>query len=177
MEASINFYRSEKGKMSAFSNILDIGIPTGIPVFNVWTGRVSTLLKKCKCGETMDIRLRTVIYSSTVEIDNVPIFSCDECFHTEILTEVKPELARLISELGSKPRKQKINFDEMNEWAHLITKAIDRELMHVPIHNIIGERVDQLLDLMLLAQSLGDKDWEEDLRARLSQITKPALTT
>lgn len=125
----------------------------------------------------MDIRLRTVIYSGAVEIDNVPIYSCDACFHTEILSEVKPDLTRIISGLGAKPKKQKLNFDEMNEWAHLIAKAIDKELMHVPIHHIIGERIDQLLDLMLLAQSLRDTEWEEELRVRLSQISKPVLTT
>lgn len=135
------------------------------------------MLKICKCGVKMDVRLRTVIYSNTVEIDNVPIYTCDTCFNTEILPGVKPELTRLIGELGNKPPKQKLQFNEMNEWAHLISKAIDRELAHLPIQTIIRDRIDQLLDMLLLARSLQDRQWEEDIRARLSQITKPVSTT
>src|SRR5690554_7681 len=98
----------------------------------------------------MDIRLRTVIYSKAVEIDNVPIYTCSQCFHTEVLTGVKTDLAQLISQLGGNPQIQKINFNELNEWAFLITKASDLELVHIPIQSIVGERIDQLLDLLLL---------------------------
>lgn len=135
------------------------------------------MLKTCKCGKTMDIRLRAVVYSKTVEIDNVPICSCDICDHTEILPEVKPELSRIITELGKTPKKQKLNFTELNEWAYLITKAIDPERIHESIQSIICERIDQLLDMLLLARSLQDAEWENELRHRLSQITNPALTT
>jgi hypothetical protein len=135
------------------------------------------VFKRCNCGQQMDIRLRTVIYSKTVEIDNVPIYTCAECFHTEILTGVKDDLAQLINQLGVQPHMQKINFHELNEWAFLISKATDLELIHIPIQSIVGERIDQLLDLLLLARSLNDLDWENDLVGRLSQITKSVLTT
>ncbi|UUZ85779.1 hypothetical protein LJK88_21195 [Paenibacillus sp. P26] len=35
--------------------------------------------KLCKCGGEMSIRLRTVIYQNKVEIENVPIFTCESC--------------------------------------------------------------------------------------------------
>ncbi len=38
------------------------------------------------------------------------------------------------------------------------------------------ERVNELLDLLLLAQSLKEKEWMEDLRNRLTQITKQTPT-
>jgi len=135
------------------------------------------LYKNCKCGASMDIRLRTVIYSSKVEIENVPIYSCDSCYHTELMIGIKHELVKLIGSLGSKPEKQKLQFDEWNEWAHLITLVSDKERMHLSIQTIINHRIDELLDVMLLARSLGDKNWEQQLRERLSQITKPVLTT
>ncbi|MEX2415414.1 MAG: hypothetical protein WD424_04650 [Paenibacillaceae bacterium] len=135
------------------------------------------MFKKCNCGQPMDIRLRTVIYSKTVEIDNVPIYTCAKCFHTEILTGVKSDLAQLISQLGGQPHIQKINFHELNEWAFLISKATDLELVHKPIQSIVGERIDQLLDLLLLARSLHDVRWENDLVGRLTQITKSVLIT
>jgi len=133
------------------------------------------VLKKCSCGQPMDIRLRTVIYSKHVEIDNVPIYTCSKCFHTEILTGVKADLALLISKLGSQPQIQKINFNELNEWAFLIAKASDLELVHIPIQSIVGERIDQLLDLLLLSRSLNDVNWENDLVGRLTQLTRPVL--
>lgn len=133
------------------------------------------MIKECSCGQPMDIRLRTVVYSKTVEIDNVPIYTCSKCFHTEILTGVKADLAQLINQLGGKPHMQKINFNELNEWAFLITKATDLELVHIPIQSIVGERIDQLLDLLLLARSLNDVYWENDLVGRLMQLTKPVL--
>ena len=133
------------------------------------------MLKQCSCGQPMDIRLRTVIYSKTVEIDNVPIYTCSKCFYTEILTGVKADLAQLISQLGGKPHIQKINFNELNEWAFLITKATDLDLVHIPIQSIVGERIDQLLDLLLLSRSLNDVYWENDLVGRLTQLTKPVL--
>ena|SRR5690554_6613376 len=143
---------------------------------NVWFEGVGLLFKKCICGQPMDIRLRTVIYSKTVEIDNVPIYSCTKCFHTEILTGVKSHLGDLIKQLGAEPHTQKINFHEINEWAFLISKATDVELVDIPIQSIVGERIDQLLDLLLLARSLDDHVWENDLVGRLTQITKPVLS-
>jgi hypothetical protein len=130
------------------------------------------LLKTCVCGETMDIELSTVIYSSKVEIEKVPIYSCKQCLHTEVLTDVKPELSRLIIELGQHPEKQKFYFDEMNEWAKLLALATDQELLDVPLEEIIGSRIDHLLDLMIIARSVGDEAWENELRGRLQQLTK-----
>lgn len=138
--------------------------------------KLSDLLRKCPCGETMDIRLRTLIYSHAVEIQNVPVCNCDACHHAEVLPGAKPQLTALISKLGKKPDRQKLNFADVSEWAYLITLAIDEELFHLPIQQLIGDRIDQLLDLLLLSRSLGDKAWEADLHAKLAQITNPVLT-
>lgn len=123
----------------------------------------------------MDIRLRKVIYSRRVEVDNVPVYACAGCQRVRILPEVKEELARLIRGFGRKPDREKLDFADVSEWALLITQATDRKRMHEPIQQIIAERVDQLLDMMLLARSLDDYDWEEELRSRLSQITRPVM--
>lgn len=130
------------------------------------------MLATCKCGTKMDIRLRTIIYSKIVEINNVPVYDCSTCFHVEVLPYVKKELSNLIQDIGGRPESGKLNFDELNEWALLISRAIDRDQLQMSIQDIICERIDQLLDLLLLARSLGDVRWEDDLRHRLSQITR-----
>jgi hypothetical protein len=134
------------------------------------------LQKQCKCGSEMSIRLRTVIYQNKVEIDNVPVFSCDSCNRSEVFTEVKPELTALIGTLGSKPVKQQLQFNEVSEVALLMLKVTEKKRSSDPVEYIIQERINELLDLLLLAQSLQDEVWMEDVRKRLSQIAKHSLT-
>lgn len=134
------------------------------------------MLKYCKCGAAMDFRLRTVIYQNKVEIENVPVFSCDTCNRSEVFAEVKPDLTGLIGKLGSKAEKQSVHFEDVSEIAHLMVKAADKERQSESAHMIIQERINELLDLLLLAQSLQDDHWMDDLRKRLTQIAKHSLS-
>ncbi len=122
----------------------------------------------------MTLHLRSVIFSGKVEIENVPIFSCDSCNRSEVLSDVKPELKGLIGELGNDPPKQHVYFNEHNELAYLMCSVSDKDAVHMPVREIVTDRINQLLDLLLLAQSLGDDEWAEDARKRLSQITRHA---
>lgn len=133
--------------------------------------------KHCKCGRLMSIRLRTVIYQNKVDIENVPIFSCDCCGRSEVASTVKPELTGLIRKLGSKPDKKQLYFNETSEIANLLLKVTEKERMNDSMEKIVTERVNELLDILLLAQSLGDLPWMEDTRKRLSQISQHSLST
>ncbi|CAG7622460.1 hypothetical protein ACFQI7_04985 [Paenibacillus allorhizosphaerae] len=133
--------------------------------------------KQCKCGKAMIIRLRTVIYQNKVEIENVPIFSCDSCSRSEVFSEVKPDLTSLIGTLGSKPGKQLLQFQDVSEIAHLMVKVTEKKRAADPVEMIIDERINELLDLLLLAQSLQDEVWIADVRKRLSQIASRSLST
>lgn len=125
----------------------------------------------------MNIRLRTVIYLNTVEIENVPIFSCEACQRSELFPPVKPELAGMIRALGAKPEIKRLFFDEISEIAYLMHKAADKEHRNLALETILEERINELLDLLLLAQSLGDREWVGDVRRRLQQITGNAIHT
>ncbi len=134
--------------------------------------------KLCTCGETMNIRLCTIIYSNKVEIENVPVFSCAKCRRSEVYSGVKPDLTKLIGKLGHEPEKKQLYFNEMNELAHLMYKASNKDgTGGASAEEIVEERINQLLDLLLLAQSLGDQKWGEDIRGRLAQIANLAFTT
>lgn len=133
------------------------------------------LHKECTCSRSMSIRLRTVIYQNKVEIENVPVFTCDFCNRSEVFQGVKPDLTKLIAELGSKPDKMKIRFDEKSELAHLMKAVTDKEHRHEPVGAILEERINQLLDMLLLARSLEDQIWMNDIMERLSQITQYAM--
>ncbi|XEC96939.1 hypothetical protein AB6A23_10590 [Paenibacillus tarimensis] len=135
--------------------------------------------KRCPCGEWMTMKLRTVIYSGKVEIDNVPIYSCSSCSRSEVFPEVKPDLTGLIGKLGARPPKQTFLFNEWNEWADLLVELYDKQKQADAhsVERIIEERINKLLDLFLLAQSLSDEEWINDLEKRLSQISKRSIHT
>ncbi|UJF35240.1 hypothetical protein [Paenibacillus hexagrammi] len=133
--------------------------------------------KHCKCGQSMNLRLRTVIYQNKVDIENVPIYSCETCTRSEVVPHVKPELTGLIGKLGSKPDKQQIMFHEVSEVAYLLLKVTEREHMNDSMEKIVEERINELLDVLLLAQSLGDVPWTEEIRKRLAQITQHTMST
>ncbi|WP_168121988.1 hypothetical protein [Paenibacillus sp. HB172176] len=135
--------------------------------------------KKCQCGNMMKMKLRTVIYSGKVEIDNVPIFSCQECSRSEVIPEVKPDLTGLIAKLGNEPGKQSFLFNECNEWADLLVEArANRQMPGQPeVEAMIEQRINTLLDLYLIAQKLDDQPWIDDLNKRLQQISRRILHT
>ncbi|WP_020615401.1 hypothetical protein [Paenibacillus daejeonensis] len=135
--------------------------------------------KSCPCGETMSMKLRTVIYSGKVEIDNVPVYSCDACSRSEVFPEVKPDLTGLIGQLGAKPEQQTFLFNEWNEWADLIMELYTRQKRpsRQEMDKLIGERINKLLDLLLLAQRLGDDEWIAEVEKRLSQISRRTMST
>ncbi|WP_342663535.1 hypothetical protein [Paenibacillus pinihumi] len=125
------------------------------------------------------MKLRTVVYSGKVEIDNVPIFSCPACNRSEVSPEVKPDLTGLIGQLGSQPDKQTFLFNEWNEWADLLVEVYAKDKL--PKSHVLEEhmtaRINKLLDLFLIAQSLGDEDWMNEIQKRLSQISRRSIHT
>lgn len=132
--------------------------------------------KACTCGVRMELRLRKVIYTNKVEIENVPIFSCDACGRSEVFAPVKSELQSTIRSLGAKPDKQLLYFNECNELAGLLLKASEKDSWKVSLEQLIEERINQLLDVLLLARSLHDEDWAEDTQKRLQAITGFAIS-
>jgi hypothetical protein len=135
------------------------------------------LPKLCKCGQKMNICLKTVIYKNRIEIDNVPIYICESCSKSEVFQPVKSELTELISQFGNNPEKRQIYFNETSELAFLLMTVIQKEHKDTPIDKILEGRINELLDLLLLARSLNDELWVVDILKRLSQITLQSINT
>jgi len=127
----------------------------------------------------MSMKLRTVIYSGKVEIDNVPVYSCEACSRSEVFPEVKPDLTGLIGRLGSEPEPQTFLFNEWNEWADLILELYVRQKRpgQQELDRLIEERINKLLDLLLLARRMGDEQWAGEVEKRLSQISRRTMST
>jgi hypothetical protein len=131
--------------------------------------------KSCACGHQKTLRLRSLIYSKKVAIMNVPVLGCAQCGHCEVLPEVAPDLIALLRDLGDKPVEQHIWFNEVNELAYIFFEANRRKRRKRPVPVIVEERINQLLDLLLLAQSLQNSEWVADVETRLTQISKAEL--
>lgn len=132
--------------------------------------------KQCKCGSAMGIKLRTVIYQNKVEIENVPVYSCETCQRSEVVALVKPELTGIIGRLGNLPEKQQLQFNDISEIAHLMKMVTDKQFASSPVEKIVEHRINELLDLLLLAQSLKDEQWMDDIRKRLGQIAMHSMS-
>ena len=130
--------------------------------------------KRCPCGDVMPMKLRTVIYSGKVEIDNVPIFSCPSCSRSEVFPEVKPDLTGLIGTLGAFPLKQTYLFNEWNEWANLLVEAYHEHKLSdsALMKRLTDERINTLLDLYAYARSIEDEAWIADILKRLNQLSR-----
>jgi len=135
------------------------------------------LEKRCVCGKPMSIGLRTVIYSNKVKIENVPVYSCTSCERSEVLHDVKKDLSSMLKDLEGNSEKLEIQFQEENELAFLLHEATRKERAHIPVEKIVEERINQLLDMLILARSLGDDSWTRELRLRLSQIARGSIAT
>ncbi|RIE04352.1 hypothetical protein D3H35_07075 [Cohnella faecalis] len=126
----------------------------------------------------MDLVLRNVIFAKKVNISNVPVLSCDSCGRNEVYPSVKADVGKLVGDLGSKPSTGTIPFDQVHEWAGVLSNALAeaRTLQAAAIARASEERVNQLLDLWLIASSLGDEAWKSELKQRLSQLSAPYIT-
>ncbi|MGN7469712.1 hypothetical protein [Brevibacillus sp. SAFN-007a] len=129
--------------------------------------------KKCsRCGSDMEIVLRNVVYKKRVKIMNVPVHVCvnDRCADSQVVEVIKDDLKALMEELGQHPQPQAIEFEELSELSNLLV-LIANEKADSSVREVLGERVNELLDLYLLAQSLGDQKWMREVRERLTKIT------
>ncbi|MGG3884021.1 hypothetical protein [Brevibacillus panacihumi] len=127
--------------------------------------------KKCsRCGSDMEVVLRNVVYRNRVKILNVPVHVCvdDSCAHSQVVDVVKEDLKDLMAELGQNPERQAIEFEEMSELSNLLVLIANEG--DSTVREALEERVNELLDLFLLAQSLGDEKWMLELRHRLTKI-------
>lgn len=121
----------------------------------------------------MKLILRTVIHAHRVSISNVPVYSCESCARKEVFPGVKDDLGRLVGRLGAKPDLQRVSFDEVHELAGVLRNVLDRRepLQPSVVARRTEERMNELLDLLLIADSVGDERWKAELKGRLAQLS------
>jgi hypothetical protein len=128
--------------------------------------------KRCDCGDTKRLALRTVIFARYVNITRVPVYFCSRCGDHEVFSGVKEDIGRLIGQLGPRPAARTIAFDEVHEWAGILSVLSNRTqtLNKAAVVQAAEERMNELLDLWLIASSVGDDSWKAEIQSRLSQL-------
>jgi len=131
------------------------------------------LLKRCNCGGDMSLGLRTVIFARKVNIHNVPVYNCPDCGRNDVFPGVKEDVGKLVGALGSEPAPTIIPFDQMHEWAGVLSRTLSgsERLRAEAVAKATEERIDQLLDLLLVASSIGDEAWKNEIHTKLSQLS------
>lgn len=116
----------------------------------------------------MVLTIRNVVYQGSFEIENVPVLTCERCEQSEVVEAVKDDLKKLLHALARETTTRKVDFEKVSEWAHVLVQYVENA--RVPLRDVIGERIDDLLDLYLLAKSLNDEDWMREIQDRLKQV-------
>ncbi|UHA74070.1 hypothetical protein [Paenibacillus sp. 481] len=132
------------------------------------------MYKRCTCGHFMDLTLRTVVHARKIEILRVPIFTCTGCERTELLSSIKQDLQEMIkAHTCDAQTRVSISFDAVHELGSVLVECLEQqeEDMAQVLEQAIQARVNQLLDLYLLARTWQDEKWMNDLQLRLTQIS------
>ncbi len=139
--------------------------------------RENLMKKSCNCGGVMTIHMHTLIYSTRVKINHVPVYTCQECARYEPLPCIKRDLGKLIGELEESWTRRSVSFAERNEWASVLKETFSGFIAGgIPefdeaIRRSIQGRIDLLLDVYRFAGDCADQKWMEDTGLRLSQLT------
>lgn len=125
----------------------------------------------------MKLEARTVVYRRLLTIDHVPVFHCKACAYCEINSLIKEQLVQLVEQAHtyatSKGEKKTIDFSEHNEIAAMLHNGLTSS---ESLQCMFEQRVDELLDLLLLARSLQRSEWIEEMELRLSQLARMAAS-
>lgn len=117
----------------------------------------------------MHLTLRTLVFNRN-EIMNVPIYTCSDCDRSEVCERVRPELTKLVQTLTySSTQRQKVAFQEFSEFSNLLL-MVAHETEDEMIEDMVEDRINQLFDLLLLAQSLKDQEWIDELSGKIRQV-------
>ncbi|MEC0243575.1 hypothetical protein P4H66_27525 [Paenibacillus dokdonensis] len=131
---------------------------------------------KCNCEQNLKLELRTVMYTRSVMIRHVPVLVCDHCLTYELIPSMRPDLKKCVDLLGPDPSKTSFSLTDYHELANLVYEVLaegeySEDNVKRRLDYEIQERINLLLDLYRMAESMQDEVWFEEIRLRLSQLS------
>ncbi|QCT02329.1 hypothetical protein E6C60_1613 [Paenibacillus algicola] len=133
-------------------------------------------MKKCTCGQMMELNLRTLFFSKKESITHVPVNVCEDCGVYELLPCIKQEVVNYVTSVKAGQSGGEISLTDLYEPAALLKEILSGPLedsFQLPekCKDLIGEHINMLLDLYRFAKSEGDGDWMADINERLEAMT------
>lgn len=132
--------------------------------------------EECTCGQSMTVHMRTVVYQRYIYIEHVPVLICQSCGNSVVYSPVRPELKHILQDAKESSEKKRIYFEDISEIAHVLLKLHESNKDFVTSPEVVQERVNELLDIYLLARSLNDQEWVDEIRGKLLQISRQMIT-
>ncbi len=122
------------------------------------------------CGASM-IGTKGTLKHFRTRIHNVPILFCPVCHRIEVHYLVENEY-EILAEYAHSDGASEVDFQDyveelQNELYENCVNHEDEDPMH-----IVQNQIDMALDLLSIAKQLGDSDWEEQLKRRLSILSQ-----
>jgi len=127
--------------------------------------------KLCACGKHVSIQLCTVIFQNKINIENVPVYSCEHCGRNDVHPAVKADLKDLIARCESDSDDDVfVSFHEVSEVSYFCMQMMEQGESPKTMRELIDDRINELLDTFILARSLSDRNWTDDIHKRLLQL-------
>lgn len=123
------------------------------------------------CGASMIGTKGTVKHVQT-RIHNVPLLFCPVCHRTEIHFQVKDEYEILV-EYANGDGAIEVDFADYvdeDEQQKLFENCISHDAMN-PLETV-SLQIDMALDLMIIARTIEDQEWEVQLKKRLKVMSE-----
>lgn len=123
------------------------------------------------CGAGMIGTRGTLRYYRT-HIHNVPLLFCPVCHRVEVHFRVAQEY-EILAEFAHHDGAHEVDFQDYVDEAtyeDLFENCTNNE-QEDPL-DIVRNQIDTALDLLIIAKQIGDSEWEEQLKRRLSVMSE-----
>lgn len=122
------------------------------------------------CGASMVGAIGTVRYKKTL-IHQVPIIYCPICHAFQVYPKVKDEY-EILAEYAHADRAGEVTFSDYVDLSDKEDLFEDCISYDGSSESALREQIDHALDLLVVANKLGEDDWKKDLLNRLKVLSK-----
>jgi len=122
------------------------------------------------CGASM-IGTKGTLKHFRTRIHNVPILFCPVCHRVEVHYLVENEYD-ILAEYAHSDGAAEVDFqDYVEDLRHELHENCVNHEEEDPLY-IVENQIDMALDLLSFAKQLGDEEWEQQLKQRLSILSQ-----
>jgi hypothetical protein len=122
------------------------------------------------CGASM-VGTKGTLKHFRTQVHNVPLLLCPVCHRVEVHYKVENEY-EILAEYAHDDGASEIDFQDfmMEDEDAVFGNCVNHE-DEEPI-DIVQSQIDMSLDLLTVAKSIGDSEWESQLKKRLAVMSR-----